>query len=138
MQVKNEMTTRVETVNPGTSVKDVSRKMRDLNIGAVPVCENNQLVGIVTDRDITIRLTAEAKDPVATKVKEIMTAKVEWCFEDEEVEDIAEKMEREKIRRLPVMDHGKKLVGMLSLGDLALRGSRETACEILEKVSAQA
>lgn len=135
MQVKDEMTSKIEVINPGMSVKDASRKMRDLNIGVLPVCENNRLVGIITDRDITIRLTAEAKDPGATKIKEVMTSKVEWCFEDDEVEKIAEKMESKKIRRLPVISHDKKLVGMLSLGDLALRGSRETACEVLEKVS---
>lgn len=135
MQVKNEMTTKIEVVKPETSAKEVSQKMRDLTIGALPVCENNRLVGIVTDRDITIRLTAEGKDPSSTKVKEIMSSKVEWCFEDEEVEKIAAKMENKKIRRLPVINHDKKLVGMLSLGDLALRGSRETACKILEKVS---
>ena len=138
MQVKNEMTSKIEVVNPGTSVKEVSQKMRDLNIGVLPVCDNNRLVGIVTDRDITIRLTAEGKDSGSTKVKEIMSSKVEWCFEDDEVEKIAAKMESKKIRRLPVINHDKKLVGMLSLGDLALRGSRETACEILEKVSESA
>ena len=138
MQVKNEMTSKIEVVNPGTSVKEVSQKMRDLDIGVLPVCDNNRLVGIVTDRDITIRLTAEGKDSGSTKVKEIMSSKVEWCFEDDEVEKIAAKMESKKIRRLPVINHDKKLVGMLSLGDLALRGSRETACEILEKVSESA
>lgn len=135
MQVKNEMTTKVQVVNPGTPVKEAARKMRDLNIGVLPVCENELLVGIVTDRDITIRLTAEAKDPIATKVKEIMSSKVERCFEDEEVEKVAARMESKKIRRLPVINHDKKLVGMLSLADLVLRGSRETACEVLEKVS---
>ncbi|MDO8662864.1 MAG: CBS domain-containing protein [Candidatus Omnitrophota bacterium] len=135
MQVKNEMTTKIEVVRPETSVKEVSQKMRDLNIGVLPVCENNRLVGIVTDRDITVRLTAEGKDPSSTKVKEIMSSKVEWCFEDEEVGRVADKMENKKIRRLPVINHDKELVGMLSLGDIVLRGSRETACKILEKVS---
>lgn len=135
MQVRNEMTRKIEIVNPETSVREVSQKMRDLNIGVLPVCDNSSLVGIVTDRDIAIRLAAEGKDPSATKVKEIMSPKVEWCFDDEEVEKVAAKMESKKIRRLPVINHDKKLVGMLSLGDLALRGSRETACEILEKVS---
>jgi len=138
MQVKNEMTTKVEVANPGTSVKEVARKMRDLNIGVLPVCEKDRLIGIVTDRDITVRLTADAKNPATTKVKEIMSRKVESCFEDEEVEKIAEKMESRKVRRLPVINHDEKLVGMLSLADLALRGSRETACEVLEKVSAPA
>ena len=130
------MTTKDEVVSPEVSAKEVAQKMRDFDIGVLPVCENGRLVGIVTDRDITIRLTAEGKDSGATKVNEIMSAKVEWCFEDEEVENIAVKMESKKIRRLPVINHDKKLVGMLSLGDLAVRGSRETACEILEKVSA--
>ncbi len=135
MQVKNEMTTKVEVASPETSVKEVSQKMRDLNIGVLPVCENGRLSGIVTDRDITIRLTAEGKDPSTTKVKEIMSSKVEWCFDDEEVGRVADKMENKKIRRLPVINHDKKLVGMLSLGDIVLKGSRETACKILEKVS---
>lgn len=135
MLVKNEMTAKIEAVNPGTPVKEAARKMRDLNIGVLPVCENERLVGIVTDRDITIRSTAEAKDPAATKVKEIMSSEVEWCFEDEEVEKAAAQMESKKIRRLPVINRDKKLVGMLSLADLLLRGSRETACQVLEKVS---
>ena len=138
MQVKNEMTTGIEVVNPETPLKAAAEKMKKLNIGVLPVCENSRLIGILTDRDITVRSTAEGRDPNTAKAGEIRPGGVEWCFEDELVEDVAAKMEGKKIRRLPVINHDKKLVGMLSLGDLAIRGSREVACEILEKVSAAA
>jgi CBS domain-containing protein len=135
MQVKSEMTKKVEIVNPSTSLKEAARKMKDFNIGVLPVYEKDKLLGIVTDRDITLRSTAEGKDPSFTTVKEIMTPQVEWCFEDDNLQDVALKMEQKKIRRIPVMDHYKKLVGILSIGDLAVRGSRDVACEILEKVA---
>lgn len=138
MKVKDEMTAKVEVVNPGTSLKEAAQKMKHLNIGALPVCENNRLVGMLTDRDITVRSTAEGKDPNTATVREAMTPGVEWCFDEEDVEEVALKMERKKIRRLPVIDHDKRLVGMLSIGDIAVRGSREIACEILEKVSVAA
>ena len=135
MLVKNEMTKNIEFVNPKTSLKEAAEKMKNLDIGVLPICENDLLLGILTDRDITIRSTAFGKDPNTTSVEEIMTPGVEWCFEDDNVEEVATKMERKKIRRLPVINRDKKLVGILSIGDLVTRGSRNVACEVLEKVS---
>jgi len=135
MLVKNEMTKNIEFVNPKTSLKEAAQKMKNLDIGVLPICENDLLLGILTDRDITIRSTAFGKDPNTTSVEEIMTSGVEWCFEDDNVEEVAAKMERKKIRRLPVINRDKKLVGILSIGDLVTRGSRGVACEVLEKVS---
>ncbi len=137
MLVKSEMTKGVEFIGPNASVKVAAEKMKNLNIGVLPVCENNNLIGVITDRDITIRLTAKAKDPNTTKVNEIMSSNVEWCFEDDEIEKIAMVMEAKQIRRLPVLNHSKKLVGILSLSDIAVKGSKSVACEILEKVSEQ-
>jgi len=135
MLVKNEMTKNIEFVNPKTSLKEAAQKMKNFDIGVLPICENDLLLGILTDRDITIRSTAFGKDPNTTSVEEIMTSGVEWCFEDDNVEEVAAKMERKKIRRLPVINRDKKLVGILSIGDLVTRGSRGVACEVLEKVS---
>jgi len=138
MQVKKEMTANIEFVNPETSVKEVAQKMRDLDIGVLPICQNDKLLGIVTDRDITIRLTSEARDPNSTPVKDVMSSQVEWCFDDEDVNSCAKKMQAKQIRRLAVVNHDQKLVGILSIGDLAKRGSSKVACAILEKVSAPA
>lgn len=138
MQVKDEMSVYVEVVSPDSSVKDAAQKMKDLDIGILPVCENRRLIGVLTDRDITVRATAVGKDPAATTVRDIMSNKVAWCLEDDDVDEVAKKMEGRRIRRLPVISRDRKLVGMLSLGDIAVRGSRDVACEILERVSVPA
>ena len=138
MLVKQEMTSPVESTVPSASVREAAQKMKKFNVGALPVCENDKLIGIVTDRDITIRLTAAGKDPAFTTVREIMTSSVERCREDEQIESVARRMETKKIRRIAVVDQYERLVGMLSLGDLAVRGSNDVACKILEKVSAAA
>jgi CBS domain-containing protein len=137
-QVRDQMSIYVEVVSPDSSVKDAAQKMKDLDVGILPVCDGNRLVGMLTDRDITLRSTANGKDPRLTTVSEIMSKKVEWCLEDDEIDLVAKKMEHKRIRRIPVISHDKKLVGLLSLGDLAVRGSLDVACEVLEKVSAPA
>jgi CBS domain-containing protein len=137
MKVKDIMTRRVEIATPITSVKEAAGKMRDLNIGALPVCEHAKLIGMVTDRDITTRVTAQGKDPLRTMAKEIMTPNIEWCFDDDEIEEVAEKMEKGKIRRLPVIDRNKLLVGIVSVGDIAMWGNPGAAGKILEGVSVE-
>jgi CBS domain-containing protein len=138
MKVKSKMTTNVEVVTADASLKEAGRIMKDHDIGVLPVFEGDRLTGIVTDRDLSVRAIAEGKDPNTTKVSEVMTPDVEYCQESEDIEVVARRMERHQLRRLPVLSHDKKLIGMLSLGDLATRGSRRVACEVLEKVSVPA
>jgi len=137
MQVKDVMTKGVECVLPNQSIAQAAKRMRKLNIGALPVCgENDKLVGIITDRDITIRAIAEACEPEETFVSDVMTPRIQFCFDDQDVTAAAELMEEKQIRRLAVLDHNKRLVGILSLGDLAVKTADDRLSgEALERVS---
>jgi CBS domain-containing protein len=118
MQVSDVMTRDVAVVSPYANVLQAAQKMDWLNVGALPVCDGDRLVGIVTDRDITVRCTAAGESPESARVHEVMTDDVCWCFDDDPVEQVEEEMAYLQIRRLPVVDHGKRLIGMVSLGDL--------------------
>lgn len=135
MTARDVMTKDVVWIEPFSSVRQAASKMEKLNVGALPVCDGLKLVGMVTDRDIVLHSTAEGKNPDSTTVSQVMSAKVEYCLEDEGIEAIMRKMEDKKIRRLPVISHNKQLVGIISLADLAVKGGQKAACEILEKVS---
>jgi len=138
MLIKDRMTRHVEVVSSNDTVREAAQKMKALNIGVLPVCDSRHLVGIITDRDITLRSVADAKDPSSTRVGDVMTRGIEWVLDDQDAKEVAKKMKEKQIRRVPVISHDKKLVGMLSLGDLAVRGEKKTACDVLEKVSAHA
>jgi len=118
MKVVESMTRAPSTVTPEQPVRDVAKLMATLNVGSLPVSDGDRLVGIVTDRDIAIRGVAAGKQP-DTAVREIMTDSVKYCFEDQSVEDVARNMGAIGVRRLPVVDRKKRLVGILSLGDIA-------------------
>lgn len=137
MLVKECMTKDVELTSPSTKISEAARKMRDGNFGMLPVGENDRLVGMITDRDITIRLVAEGKDPDECTVKEIMSPRVLYCFEDQDIEDAAHNMGENQIRRLPVLNREKRLVGILSLADIARapRSERATTGEVLRDIS---
>lgn len=137
MRVREVMTEGVECVRPRDSIAHAAERMRQLNVGSMPVCgEDNQLTGIITDRDITIRATADGCDPRNTCVCDVMTHDIVYGFDDEDVVDAAQLMEQQQIRRLPIMDRDKRLVGILSLGDLAVRGANEELSgEALEAIS---
>jgi CBS domain-containing protein len=117
--VRDVMTRGVETVAPDTSIAEVARRMRDLDIGSLPVTDGNRLLGIVTDRDLSVRATAAAKDPNDTRVREVMSPELVWVFEDEPADAAARVMRERQIRRLPVLDRSDRLVGMVALADLA-------------------
>ena len=119
MLVKDCMSKKVELGEPGMSLRHAAQKMRDGDFGSLPVGENDRLAGVITDRDIAVRAVAEGKDPRQTKVREIMSDKVLYCYEDEPTEEVARNMGENQIRRLPVLNRKKRLVGILSLGDLA-------------------
>jgi CBS domain-containing protein len=136
MQIKDVMTRQVDVISPDASLEEAARKMDQLNVGPLPVCENERLVGLVTDRDITVRATAAGKDPRTTPVREAMSQDVLYCFEDQDVREATQLMESQQVRRVPVLDRSKRLVGIVSLGDLATdaRDDRLTG-EVLERVS---
>jgi CBS domain-containing protein len=119
MQVSDVMTRNVTVVGPDDSVRRAAKLMDELNIGSLPVCNGQRLVGMITDRDITIRATAAGKAPDQTKVAEAMSGEVRWCFESDDVNDIVKKMSNSQIRRVPVVTEDKDLVGIVSIGDLA-------------------
>jgi CBS domain-containing protein len=119
MLVREVMTRGVETIAADSTLQDAAQKMKDLDVGPLPVCEGGRLVGMLTDRDITVRSTAEGLDPWTTKVREAMTPEVVSCFADQDVSEAARLMKEKKVRRLPVLDRDRRLVGILALGDLA-------------------
>ncbi len=137
MQARDIMTSDCECTRPDASLQNAAQKMRDLDVGPLPVCgENNRLVGMITDRDIVVRALAEGMDPQSTKVRDIMTPGVVPCFEDQDVEEVARLMEEHQIRRLVVLNRNKRLVGIVSLGDLAVETKDEQlAGEALERIS---
>jgi CBS domain-containing protein len=130
------MTRDPVVIGPDSSLTEAAGKMRDIDSGVMPIGENDRLVGMLTDRDITVRATANGKDPNATKVREVMTQDVVYCFEDDDVREAASKMEQHQIRRLIVLNRDKRFVGIVSLGDLAVdTGDERLAGEVTEKVS---
>jgi CBS domain-containing protein len=137
MLVKQVMTPGAECVRPGNSLHEAAQKMRNLDVGPLPVCgDNDRLVGMITDRDITVRAVAEACDPRTTTVKDVMTPDVVYCFEDQDVHEAARLMKENQIRRLVVLNRDKRLVGFVSLGDLAVEtGDEKLAGRTLEEVS---
>nr|NIV11693.1 CBS domain-containing protein [Fodinibius sp.] len=105
----------VETIHPDSSIKDASEKMAKLSVGALTVKDNDNVIGIITDRDIVVRAIAKGMDPEQAKVNETMTPEVVYSFEDQEVEEATEKMKKQHVRRLLVLNRNKKPVGMVSL-----------------------
>jgi CBS domain-containing protein len=136
MKVNEIITHNPQVIRPGTALIEAAQKMKSLNIGLLPVCDGDRLVGVITDRDITVRGVAQGYDPKTARVSEVMTPGVIYCFDDEDVKDVAKKMEEKQVRRLPVLNREKRLVGIVSLGDLAVRtGKEKLAGEVLERVS---
>ncbi len=136
MLVRDIMTGNPEVVSPGDTLEQAARKMEELNVGPLPVCEGIRLVGMLTDRDITVRATAAGCDPKTTLVCDAMSQEVVSCYEDQDVREAAELMKQRQVRRLTVMSRANQLVGMLSLGDLATEaGDPGQPGEVLKKVS---
>jgi len=135
MKVKEMMHKGVEWVSPDTSITSIAKKMQQYDIGVIPVGENDRLVGMVTDRDITVRALANGRDISKLSARDVMTKGVIWCRDSDSAAEAARLMETKHIRRLPVMDEKKRMVGMLSLGDLSHAASQKTAAEALKAVS---
>jgi CBS domain-containing protein len=136
MEIREIMTRDVEVVAPNASLQTAAQRMKELNVGSLPVCDGERLLGMVTDRDITIRATAGGKNPTQTPVSDTMSSGITYCFEDQPVNEVAQVMEEKQIRRLPILNRQKKLVGIVSLGDLAVDGnSKEMAGEAITEIS---
>lgn len=118
MRVSEAMTRDVRIASPSETIRQAARMMAEIDAGVVPVGENDRLVGMITDRDIAVRAVADGKSP-DTPIREVMSSDVCYCFDDQEISDVAANMADVKVRRLPVVNRDKRLVGILSLGDIA-------------------
>ena len=136
MHIREVMTRGVEVIRPEDTLQEAARKMKSIDVGPLPVCDGERLVGMITDRDIIVRATAEGRDPKTTPVKEAMTPGIVYVFEDQDLDEAAQLMKERQLRRLVVLDRNKKLVGILSLGDIAAdHRDDKLSGEVLEKVS---
>jgi CBS domain-containing protein len=133
MKVSDVMTRDVRISSPEQTIREAARLMAEADTGVLPVGENDRLVGMITDRDITVRGVAAGKGP-ETKVREIMSSEVKYCYDNQEADKVARNMADIKLRRLPVVNRDKRLVGILSLGDLAAAGAKK-AGEALGNIS---
>ena len=136
MKVKSSMHKGVEWVPPDTPVKILANIMREQDIGAIPIGENDRVIGMVTDRDVTVRALANGTDVSALTAKDIMTNGIVWCRDGDDVSHAANIMQSKQIRRLPVIDKNKRMVGILSLGDLSHAATDRTAAAVTKAVSA--
>ena len=136
MHIREMMHKGVEWVEIDAAVTDVAKRMRDKDVGAIPVKENGQLVGMITDRDIALRAVATGKDIMKLKASDVMSRDVVTCREQENATDVLRRMETKKIRRVPVLDDDRHLVGMLSLGDISHAMAQNTYGDVLKAVSA--
>jgi CBS domain-containing protein len=134
MRVRECMTKDVRIANPDETIREAAKAMASLDAGILPVGENDRLVGMITDRDIAVRGVAEGKGP-DTKIRDVMSKEVRYCFEDEDVDHVLESMGDLHVRRLPVLNRDKRLVGIVSLGDLAGNGEADEAGEALSNIS---
>ncbi len=135
MKVKDAMHKGVEWVEPTMSLVEIAAKMLSSDIGAIPIGENDRLIGMVTDRDIVIRGVAKGAAISGLTARDVMTKGIVYCRDDEELDDALRIMEQKKLRRLPVLDENKRMVGMLSLGDLSHAASHELTGELAAAVS---
>ena len=135
MKIRELMTPEVEIVKAGDTLHIAAQMMADLDAGVLPVFDNDRLVGMITDRDITVRAVAKGCDADKTAVRDAMTEEVRFCFDDEDSEAVARKMGQWQVRRLPVLDRSNRLVGIVSLGDLAIGGAEEESRDALKEIS---
>jgi len=133
-RVSELMTRGVRTLAPSDPVALAAQAMDELDIGAVPVCDGQRLMGMVTDRDIVLRVVAQKRSP-DTALSEVMSKDIKWCTDSDEVETVMDQMASHQIRRMPVVDRDRRLVGMLSLGDTAAKGDAHKAGDALESIS---
>ena len=136
MKIREVMTEMVELIDPDTVLRDAAHQMREANIGFLPVGVDDRLVGTLTDRDIAIRAVAEGLDPKVARVREAMSKTLVYCFEDQDTSEAATLMSENKVRRLPVLNSAKRLVGVVSIGDLASKtGDHDVVGQTVQDIS---
>ena len=135
MKVSEIMTREVETVTPDTTIQEAAKLMARVDAGALPILDNGRLSGIITDRDIAVRAVGEGRNPASTKVRDIMSGQVKHVTEDDDVEEVADTMADLQVRRLPVVNREQRVVGIVSLGDIAREKRARTAGEALQGIS---
>lgn len=135
MRIRDVMTGNVQVIDPDSDLREAAQMMKDLNVGGLPVCDGDRLLGFITDRDIVVRAVAEGEEPSQCKVGDAMSRQLIWCFEDDDLDRASSLMRDEKVRRLAVLSRGKRLVGIVSLGDLSTRVENEEAAGALEGIS---
>ena len=134
-KLKDLMSRDVKVISPDMTIRDAAKKMRDGDFGMLPVGEDDRMIGTISDRDIAIRAVAEGKD-TGTKVRDVMSEGIAWAFEDDSVEEAAKIMSKRQVRRLPVVDRDKRLVGIVALGDFAVESSQiRPAAQALSEIS---
>lgn len=135
MKVRQVMHAPADWVEADTPVSEVAARMAEADIGALPVGRNDRLIGMITDRDLALRVVAQKRDPQTTRAEDVMTSGLIWCRTEEDVEDAVHLMDQKKVRRLPVINEEKRLVGMLSLGDIAQGMGLQLAGELTRAVA---
>jgi CBS domain-containing protein len=135
MQVSEIITRDVETILPTATIREAAQRMRSMDVGSLPVCDGTRLLGMITDRDITVRAIADGRDPASTPVRDAMTPDVCYVFDDDDVQKAARLMQEKQIRRLPILNHDKKLVGIVALADVARAGDDPMSGQTLEQIS---
>lgn len=134
MKIRDVMTPDVRTIAPSATIQEAAQLMADTDVGVLPVAEKDRLVGMLTDRDIAVRAVAAGRD-AQTSVRDAMSPEIKYCFEDDEVDDVCENLADQQLRRLPVVDADKNLVGIVSLADLAKHGESDSTGEALEGIT---
>jgi CBS domain-containing protein len=134
MRVSEAMTRDVRVSSPNQTIQEAARMMAEIDAGVLPVGDDDRLVGMITDRDIAVRAVGMGKGP-QTAIREVMSSEVKYCFEDDDTQQVARNMASQQLRRLPVVNRDKRLVGILSLGDLAVMQGEKPAGEALVGIS---
>ena len=135
-QIKDVMSPNFKFMAPDAPISQIAQQMRDMDCGFMPLAENDKMVGMITDRDITIRAIAEGKNPENTQAREIMTAKTFYCYDDQDIEEVCNNMGEIQVRRMPVVNRDKRLVGVVSMGDLAQVASRPNVGQTQQQITA--
>jgi CBS domain-containing protein len=131
MKIKDIMSKNVEVVPPYAPLHEVAQKMQQRDCGCVIVVEDDRLIGMITDRDIALRCVAKSHDPVTTKAEDVMSPEILYCMDSDDADDVAQNMGENKVRRLPVLNTNKRLVGIITLGDLASHTNHELCGKVL-------
>lgn len=136
-QIKDVMSSDFKFITPETSVQEAAEIMNDRDIGFLPVGENDRLIGMITDRDIAVRSTAGGYKPADQQVRDVLTPKTYYCYDDQAIDEVCDNMAEIKVRRLPVVNRDKRLVGVVSLGDVAQQTHRAKAGDALQEITCQ-